>query len=195
MTTLLLIEDNPNHLAEAKALLEDRITVRAISGVDYATNLTEAEELLRTRKYDGIISDVFFPKETGGTEQQLGTTIGQYALDNKIPFVLVTSTHHHGYKTEPVTHWIRARGMNLVDAADLKDRNIEANYKSWCCGYTAIMYLIENKFDLSKNVDWRLFVLEVQDGRFFRTLYDEDLLFREVVKKYCSGMFDNLIQK
>lgn len=217
MTTLLLIEDNPKHLADAKVLLEDRVKVGAINGVDYATNLTEAEELLRTRKYDGIISDVFFPKEAGGIEQQMGTTIGQYALDHKIPFVLVTSTHHHGYKTEPVNQWISERGMKLIDVIDQVDaRYGEAVSKKWDCGYVSVLYLKEaiekGIFIFTKGKD-RFTKEEIDTVGIWHTKdyswgFDDPLskrdsvpykiksdnIFREVIQKYCSGMFDDLIK-
>jgi len=142
MTKILLVEDNPKHLADAKALLEDRVRVGAINGVDYATNLDEAVELVGIKTYDAIISDIFFPAEAGGIEEELGTFMGRYALDYNIPFVLITSTYHHGCKTQPACDWIRNRGMNLVDNPEA-DKWGDSDYKKWDDAYLSAMYLLE----------------------------------------------------
>ncbi len=58
---ILVVEDDAKHLADAKAETQ-KITDSGLSiKADYATNLAEAIKCLESKKYDGIISDIFFP--------------------------------------------------------------------------------------------------------------------------------------
>ncbi len=51
---ILIIEDNENHIEDAKAIFGENIEI--------AKNLDEAWEKLRKNEYDGVISDIFFSK-------------------------------------------------------------------------------------------------------------------------------------
>lgn len=57
---LLVVEDTPRHLADAKQFFGD-LQQRGIVNATYAGTLAEAEQALATRSYDGVISDIFFP--------------------------------------------------------------------------------------------------------------------------------------
>ena len=48
---ILVIEDRESHLQDAKKVLEDRLARRAIAGYDSATNLLDAQRLLKTNSY------------------------------------------------------------------------------------------------------------------------------------------------
>lgn len=58
---LLVVEDTPFHLEEAKSEMENLVKYGAQISVDYATTLKEAMDLQKHKKYDGIITDMFFP--------------------------------------------------------------------------------------------------------------------------------------
>src|SRR3989344_169321 len=208
---VLVIEDNPKHMSDVKQLCDERIQKGVLSSVDYASTLTEANELLFGKTYDGIISDVFFPERSGEKEREFGTTIAQYALDKKIPFVLVTSTHHHGRKTQPVCDFMRGRGMNLVDS-EPEDKDGEAKSKSFKGGFTALMYLREGLKDGSlsireniepdivyettqlgirpsseyDNINPKIFMLE-RRREFLDELYGSNETFKKTFDKYCQG--------
>ncbi len=163
MVRLLLIEDNKKHLTDAQQLLEERVASGAISSVDYASTLDDAIQYLTTTRYDGIISDIFFPTAYGGNEEENGTKIGEYALQQGLPFVLVTSTYHHGRKTDPVCSWARTRAdMELIDTMPETGRDGEAESKNWIGGYVVLSYLIEAKHVGEITIN--------QEGKGYRTV-------------------------
>lgn len=57
MKKIFVIEDDVKHMADAKAVIANHAEISA----DFATTYKEAEKLLAENKYDGIISDIFFP--------------------------------------------------------------------------------------------------------------------------------------
>lgn len=139
---ILLVEDNPIHLRDARAMLEKRLLHKSIEGYDFATNLTDAQKLLHVNHYQGVLTDVFFPRKEGELEEQFGTTIGEYAIANKVPYILITSTAHHGEKTQPVCSWARNHGIEIVDAQLKGGFEGEASEKNWRGAYIALSYLI-----------------------------------------------------
>ncbi len=168
MVRLLLIEDNKKHLQDARQLLEERVASGAIAGVDYAATFDEAMRYLTTTKYSGIMSDIFFPTSNGGNEEENGTKIGEYALQNGLPFVLVTSTYHHGRKTEPVSFWARTRpDMELIDTMPETGRDGEAQSKNWIGGYVVLSYLIEAKQVGEITIN--------QEGKGYRTVIPSEI--------------------
>ncbi len=73
---ILVVEDNPRHLSEAKAEMDRRVARAKESDnvlrVDYATNLAEARLAVAKNNYNGIISDVFYPSgETHSNEEEI----------------------------------------------------------------------------------------------------------------------------
>lgn len=58
---ILVVEDNPKHLQDARIFFTSQLI-----DVDYASTLSDAENLLGSGQYEGLISDIFFP--TGGDE-------------------------------------------------------------------------------------------------------------------------------
>ncbi len=61
ITRILVVEDAPKHLQDAKAFFASQPI-----DVDYASTLFDAENLIKSGQYGGLISDIFFP--TGGDE-------------------------------------------------------------------------------------------------------------------------------
>ncbi|MBI2125197.1 hypothetical protein HYV87_02040 [Candidatus Woesearchaeota archaeon] len=64
---LLVVEDTEKHLADAREYF-GRDAIKDKVSVTYATTLLEAEEKLLGTKYDGVITDLFFP--TGESDEQ-----------------------------------------------------------------------------------------------------------------------------
>lgn len=56
-TKLLVIEDDSKHAEDVKSVISNNPSIVA----DYVSTFVEAEKLLREKKYNGILSDVFFP--------------------------------------------------------------------------------------------------------------------------------------
>ncbi|MDO8656425.1 MAG: response regulator [Nanoarchaeota archaeon] len=140
---LLVVEDTPSHMEDVQTLLKARVEAGVKLQVDYASTLQEAQEKLAARRYDGIMSDLFFPEKVGEETSDLGTQVARYALQQKIPFVIVTSTYHHGRKTESASRWLRDDvNIGLIDAST-EDRDGEAIHKNWRGGYLTLMYFIE----------------------------------------------------
>ena len=53
---ILIIEDNQKHLVDAKAVVAE-MRIEA----DFATTYVDAKNMMENNKYDGIVSDIFFP--------------------------------------------------------------------------------------------------------------------------------------
>jgi hypothetical protein len=66
---LLIVEDNKQHLEDAKRYFEHPCR-KAVISIHYASTLNHAEQLMSERKYDGIITDVFFPMNIAGEEER-----------------------------------------------------------------------------------------------------------------------------
>lgn len=68
---ILLIEDEPKHLADAKAEVQKAIESGLAIQVDYASSYVEVQKARGGKKYDGIISDIFFPFDPDAPEEEL----------------------------------------------------------------------------------------------------------------------------
>lgn len=117
MKKILVIEDKPEHLADARRVLEERVNAGAIGGATFCETLDGALEELNKNQYGGILSDVFFPEYKGGEERPSGVKVCEYALQHRIPLVLVTDTNHHGSKLQPIHNWLSPRQITMCDAS------------------------------------------------------------------------------
>src|SRR3989338_6559285 len=135
---IVVIEDQQKHLEEVKGLIEARSDI--VSAV-YAANLAAAIDTLNSRKYDGILSDAHFPEREGAPESPCGKQIIDYAMTNRLPFTIVTSTYHHGSKTEPISRASRSAGIELIDEEDVGDS--ESSSKRWSDGLATLVFLID----------------------------------------------------
>ena len=207
---LLVVEDNADYLAQVKDLLSKRTTSPISLNVQYASTLEESLEALKTHDFDGVMSDLFFPKSQGLEEELNGCTVAQQVFDKGLPLVLVTSTYHHDGKTEPASNWAHQRNTSLIDTGTTsKGKNflggllalgyiIEAKKSKIVTidpkGYTAgpeqrsegqcpksvITYLVNNMMD---------FILE--RGKLQEELnrsYKENSLLEDVANSYCAGI-------
>ncbi len=70
MTKILLVEDNPNYASAAQQYLISR-------GLDVtlARDYTQAVGKLETSLFDGVITDCFFPEDTGTDKRDIGNSL------------------------------------------------------------------------------------------------------------------------
>jgi hypothetical protein len=61
---ILLIEDNEKHLADAQAEAQKRIAAGEIGNVDFSGVYEQVLDMIKAKRYDGIITDIFFPGDT-----------------------------------------------------------------------------------------------------------------------------------
>lgn len=181
---ILIVEDNPKHLADAKAFMDAKIAAGVPVKVDYATNLKEALQCIDGKAYDGIICDIFFP--SGGTAEDekqakwkagyeilgkedirvwqlyiysdgpLGVIVAEKVKD-KIPLVFCTDTHHHGKKTEPINQYTGGCGM-IVDSEKCEnwdgDLQSQIAEKNWQQAYECIISSIAVKKYYNNSRKW-----------------------------------------
>nr|MBA4404780.1 hypothetical protein [Nanoarchaeum sp.] len=62
---ILIVEDTPKHLEDVKTEVARLKEKGQEINVAYATNYTTARELIASREFDGIVSDVFIPESEG----------------------------------------------------------------------------------------------------------------------------------
>lgn len=166
---ILVIEDSPKHLSEVKNFIDERVQAGADIEARFVSTFEEARGALDAEQYDGIISDIFFPDREGAPpdpitpapkrdeEAQLawaedvgGVKLVREARTRRIPFILCTSTYHHGEKTQPITAWLRKNGAgSMVVDASHEVGSGEADHKDWQKAFIELAYLrslLDHKF-------------------------------------------------
>src|SRR3989338_1562097 len=185
MTRILVIEDKPHHLADARKVLEERVQSGAIAGVDYVTHSGyQVIDFLSNVNYDGIISDMYISSilfNIRGIAAQKGMGANKQAeYQGKIPFVLMT---------EPVSI---LSGETECDEA-----------KGWKEAYIALVCLMEKKKSDEATVDFENSGDRVEyflHLRASRSVSDEGIkiaiekrfdhrIIEMALQKYCRGMF------
>lgn len=150
MKKILVIEDNANHLEDAKKFFASK-EVEVI----YARTLREARKHLPHRhpltgevmsgKVNGVISDIFFPlsdDETWNNPEPIGVRVAMACREYKMPCVLNTAGYHHGSQYE----WIHQMSLEfpgfppIIDASN--DYHKEAEVKNWEEAYGELMGII-----------------------------------------------------
>lgn len=132
---ILVVEDNPEHLADMQKtllILERKFLIKKIPiSIEpvYAVNLLDAMKLLDS--VDAVMSDVFFPRQKGGKEEDCGVEMMKKSLFLRKAVVLITSTWHHGAKTQPVCLATRDYGIEMIDANPKDPKFGEADHKKW----------------------------------------------------------------
>jgi hypothetical protein len=142
---MLVVEDRVNHIADCQTMLEEvlpRIPIRV--NVLWARDLQEAASLLP--QADAVMTDVFFPTAPGGNaEEPNGQVVVERCLDQSKPVVWVTSTYHHGKRTDPVSRWGRERGLRMFDCRSAESNccnDAEDQHKPWKKALYGLFYLI-----------------------------------------------------
>jgi len=142
--SILVIEDRANHIADCKAMIETERTRLPIQvNVLWANNLEEALSLLD--QADAVMTDVFFPSISGGNDEEpSGQKVVEQCLAKCMPVVWVTSTYHHGKKTNSVNGWGREHGLEMFDCRDGGDpyANVEGTHKPWKDAFYGLLGLI-----------------------------------------------------
>ena len=129
ISKILVIEDTPKHLADAKAYFADKPVE-----VVYASTYEEATKLYDS--VDAVISDVYFPESEGKEAMDMGVEV---ALDlyGKKPFVLCTSGYHHGSKLQHVCTLARQLGWGELIDGDVSE-DVDAEAKDWKSAYVCL---------------------------------------------------------
>lgn len=90
---ILVTEDNPKHLKDALELSKKYRNTHFY----FASTLDEAKTLLGQRRYDAVVTDVFFPAKKGDKpSSNSGLGLAKKVHSLKIPYVFNTSGNHHG---------------------------------------------------------------------------------------------------
>lgn len=144
---ILVIEDNMAHLIQAKAY------AKRLKGctVDFAVALDDAMRCLHKDRYDGVISDVFFPAKIGGSADtwENAVTISATLVEMGVHHVFNTAGNHHGtmfggflWKTPKAVH----NGDNyhflttgMVIEAYPEDEETEKDTKQWQAAFRYIL--------------------------------------------------------
>jgi|GEM_PF-6017112 len=142
---ILFVEDNPKHLADLKQVLDVELPRQPVEITPlYASSLTEAVHLLE--EVDAVMADVFFPSVIGEKEEGNGQAIVELCLNREKPVVWITSTYHHGPKTNDLNDWGRDHGLEMYDCYDPQsqsgDGNNEAEHKPWKRALLGLLYTI-----------------------------------------------------
>ena len=114
LATILVIEDNPKHLEDARAFLADKPVE-----VMFAQTYEEAKPLYDL--VDGVISDIFFPEKEGLEESAMALQVAEDLEGNK-KFVLNTAGYHHGDKYQEIYDLAVEGKWAFVDVYQ-RDRN------------------------------------------------------------------------
>ncbi len=141
--TVLVVEDNPKHLADLVEMLHVELPRLPIKlDLLYAQDLEKATELISS--VDAVVTDVFFPEKAGGSEAPNGTFIIEECLQSGKPVVWVTSTYHHGAKTNDVSEWGRQHGLEMFDCSSTEagGRDGEAPRKPWKQALYGLIYTV-----------------------------------------------------
>ncbi|MBS3146629.1 hypothetical protein J4471_02940 [Candidatus Woesearchaeota archaeon] len=125
---ILIVDDDEKHLADAQAEINKRIISGAAINVTYAKNYSESSTQMSERRFDGIISDIFFPSGVEDDEflrEQLYILLQEH-IESQAEF--------HGYfacfaDTE------EKREEQVVLLRKLRDSTIE-----WVCGRSLAPY-------------------------------------------------------
>ncbi|MFH0854252.1 MAG: hypothetical protein V1891_02055 [bacterium] len=145
MKRILVIEDDPKHLDDAKNFFENEDVK-----VTYVSNYNDAIVVMlkwdaKNFKYvkgdvDGVISDIYFPltdDEQWNQPEPIGVRVAVELTQVGIPFVLNTAGYHHGRKYEWIGQFARGQRWTLIDNSG--DHEKEAKSKNWKEAYSSIL--------------------------------------------------------
>ncbi|MCK4649822.1 hypothetical protein KAT36_01180 [Candidatus Pacearchaeota archaeon] len=156
---MLVIEDNENHLTDAKNFFNG---IKEVD-VHYATTFVEAEKFLgeyeRNEKFkvDGVITDLFFPidheyrKEIN--EGPNGLVVAATCQRVGMPYVICTAGWHHGHKNNWACYIHRAmNGPEMIDGGTYDrdeseydyTKGDEVDHKDWSEAYRTLKEIIKS---------------------------------------------------
>ena len=197
---ILIVEDNPKFLKDITELIEDRKKQGIRVEADYATHYKTALQMLLSKQYDGVITDLFFPETEGANEDAYGVEIARTAKAKKIPTVCVTSTYHHGTKTEKYWSELDDVGVCLVDQSPgINDsQDFVANTKEFEGAYALLLAFM--RVPSGERGQINCMYTFVKNLGYFRSQGQEcvnkklsDLCeaprIKDILESYCKGMF------
>lgn len=151
MKKILVIEDDPKHLQDAKNFfsgIED-IEVTYHESFEPFTSIARYKGRSPSgdlRNYDGVISDIYFPHKPGQEIQPIGVSIMFLCKMMNIPCVHCTSGYHHGQHYQ----WINDLYINLrMDAGWEKIPKLID-----CASGSEKLKVSPNEFDLVATKGW-----------------------------------------
>jgi CheY-like chemotaxis protein len=159
---LLVVEDNANHIADLRTMLEEELPRLPITvNILWASDLQEAMTIFDQSNPDAVMTDVFFPPARGGNDKEPnGQKVVERSLMEQRPVVWVTSTYHHGRQTDGMSSWGRDHGLEMFDCYIDDNKDGEAPHKPWKEALYGLLLLILH-IDAGKCI--------FQDGRMEET--------------------------
>lgn len=155
---ILVLEDRINHQNDAKECI---VRIKGEISFTFTSKFSEAVKQLGL--YDGVISDVFQPREPeddvdvkefdflrekDDVEEELdyleelpyGALLVKKALEKGIPSVLISDAYHHGSKLKRVYHW---SSRPKIKAIPLIDNYLEGGKKRWLEAILTLIWIIK----------------------------------------------------
>lgn len=144
---ILVIEDNVKHLSDAKDFFGSIDDLEVV----FIDDFTAIEDTMRGSLptffdgFDGVISDIFFPRcknsREWGQEEPIGVAVMILCKELGKPCILNTAGYHHGSKYQWICTLQRSlRLPEMVDASG--DYFKEADAKNWARALEALRKLI-----------------------------------------------------
>lgn len=137
---VLVVEDNDKHFIDFCRLIAqigDKLPIKI--NPTRADNLEEAMSLLP--QADAVMTDLFFPAKAGGDEEPSGRNVVEACLNSEKPVVWITSTYHHGEKTNDHSRWGREHGLEMFDC-NVEEGQTEAPNKPWKHALMGLLTLV-----------------------------------------------------
>jgi len=145
---ILIVEDQPNHMAEAIATLKSEgVECVTAENQDAASLILFHHEIDKIR-LDGVITDIFMPPADKSplADQPCGLRVVLETQKLGLPCVMCTAGYHHGVKYEWIHGMCSSMGWYMVDTCPEEDvYNAEAPHKNWKEALTTIQLLISRK--------------------------------------------------
>ncbi|MFH1400672.1 MAG: response regulator [Nanoarchaeota archaeon] len=135
---ILVIEDSPQHLADARQVLDSKEGVEAV----YATTYRQARSILQQEPpVDGIITDIYFPymdDEMYNQPEPIGVRVAVEAAKEGTPFVMCTAGYHHGKRYQWISELAWMQDWDFVEPAHHYDVEHDAPKKDWEQAYSTL---------------------------------------------------------
>lgn len=151
---ILIVEDNPQHLNDAKKI------AAGYGGIEFtfASDLQEAKCLLQQYIFDAAVSDIFFPlQKDGESTSDSAVEIAVLLNDNKIPFVYNTSGNHHDRPYEEFRKNLRVKSKapdGFGSGKIIESYEGESAGKQWMASISYAI-LLGNTFSLTEEIkEW-----------------------------------------
>lgn len=119
---ILIVEDENENIADAQREMQRRVDLGANIRLEYARNLREALEKVRSVRYGGVISDVFFPSGMDDQEDhdvRFNLSLTLLGISNGFP-----SRITEWVQTWKLPHIIAPLGVSLAEHFNDKESGL-----------------------------------------------------------------------